>query len=394
MSVVGALAWAIAGVQALAALPFLIEVAAGLPGSRRARAPGKAEPLPSTAILMPAHDEAAHLGPVLERLRQVMPPAMRLLVVADNCTDATAFVARAHGAEAIERHDPLRRGKGYALAFGRDHLAADPPRVVIVLDADCRAEAGSLERLATHAIRADAAIQSLYLLAPDLAAAPMVQVSNFAFVVKNLVRQRGLRRLGAPVPLGGTGMAFPWHMFRDAALASNHLVEDLALSVDLALAGTPARFDEGATVWSDAASISATAGQRARWEGGFLQTARTHGGRLIAAGLGRRRPGLVWLALHVATPPLALLMTAELAATMLVGLLSRLAWVGAAIVSLAVVGALVVAVLAAWAAYGWRWLRLGTLLRLPLYLAWKLPLYVRLVRGRGPRDWVRTERDG
>ena len=393
MSVLGALAWTVAGVQALAALPFLIEVGAGLLPARRS--PDHAgSPLPATAVLMPAHDEAAHLGRVLGALGRAMPPAMRLLVVADNCADATAAVARAHGAETIERHDPLRRGKGYALAFGRDHLALDPPAVVIVLDADCRVEAGALERLADRAARTGAVIQSLYLLAPDLTAPAMVQVSNFAFVVKNLVRQRGLRRLGAPIPLGGTGMAFPWALFRDATLASDHLVEDLALSVDLALAGAPARYDEGAVVWSDAASVSATAGQRARWEGGFLQTARTHGGRLIAAGLARRRPGLVWMALHIATPPLALLMTAELAAAVLAGLLSRLAWSGAALLSCATVAALVLAVLAAWATQGWRWLRLGTLVRLPLYLAWKLPLYLRLVRGRGPKGWVRTEREG
>lgn len=343
---------------------------------------------------MPANDEAVNIGPVLASLRQVMPPSMRVLVVADNCMDDTAALARESGVEVVERHDPARRGKGYALAFGRDHLAADPPQVVIVLDADCRAETGALQRLTASAFRLGVPVQALYLLVPDLAAPAMVQVSNFAFMVKNLLRQRGLRRLGAPVPLGGTGMAFPWSCFRDAPLATGDLVEDLALSVELAVAGSAARFDEGAVVWSAAASDVATVGQRARWEGGFLRTARAHAGRLVTAGWRRGRPGLAWMGLHVATPPLALLMLSELAAAIVVGMLSRFSSSNAIILSISTIGALVLAVLAAWAAQGWRWLRLGTLLRLPLYLAWKLPIYLRLATGRGPRGWVRTERDG
>jgi len=391
MSVAGFLAWTVAAAQAAAAAPILTEIAAGLaPGRRR---PPPAGPRPRIAVLMPAHDEAAQLPAVLAALRPVLPADARLLVVADNCSDATAAVARAAGVDVAERHDPARRGKGYALAFGRDRLRDDPPDVVVVLDADCRAERGAIERLARTAAATAAPVQGLYLLDPDLAAPPMVQVSSFALAVKNMVRQRGLSRLGAPVPLGGTGMAFPWALFRDADLATGHLVEDLALGVDLARAGHPPRFEAQARVWSAAASAAATVGQRARWEGGFLQTARAHGLPLVAEGLRRRRPGLAWLGLHLLTPPLALLMLGELAATMLCALLSRLAWSHAAILSLGVVAALIVAVLVAWAAEGWRWLRFASLVRLPLYLLWKVPLYLRLATGRGPKGWVRTERD-
>jgi hypothetical protein len=35
----------------------------------------------------------------------------------------------------------------------------------------------------------------------------------------------------------------------------------------------------------------------------------------------------------------------------------------------------------------------ATLLRVPLYLLWKIPIYLRLMRG-GETRWVRTERDG
>ena len=108
------------------------------------------------------------------------------------------------------RTDVERRGKGFALAAAREFLRADPPDVVVVLDADCRIDRASLETLSAAAFSSRRACQAINLLAPDLAAPPMVQISNFAFLIKNLVRQRGLQRLAGRAHLTGTGMAMPW----------------------------------------------------------------------------------------------------------------------------------------------------------------------------------------
>ena len=81
-----------------------------------------------------------------------------------------------------------------------------------------------------------------------------MQVSNFAFMIRNLVRQRGLQRLAGRVHLTGTGMAFPWTLFADADLGGGSIVEDLNLGMSLAANGHPPILVEGATVWSPAAS--------------------------------------------------------------------------------------------------------------------------------------------
>jgi cellulose synthase/poly-beta-1,6-N-acetylglucosamine synthase-like glycosyltransferase len=73
---------------------------------------------PSIAVLIPAHDEASGIGPTLASVRAQTRPGDRVLVVADNCTDRTAEVARAGGADVVERFDAVRRGKGYALDAG------------------------------------------------------------------------------------------------------------------------------------------------------------------------------------------------------------------------------------------------------------------------------------
>jgi len=387
------LAWVIVAAQAAAMLPFLVEVLAGLPG-RRPRSVEQDVALPPTALLMPAHQEERHIARTLAALRPVLPTDMRLVVVADNCTDGTAGRARAAGAEVVERHDPARRGKGHALAFGREHLADDPPAVVIVLDADCRAEPGALARLAQAAAARAAAVQALYLLAPVGDAPAMVQVSGFAFMVKNLIRQRGLSRIGAPVPLGGTGMALPWSLFRDAPLGGSHLVEDLALSVALARAGHPPRFVSEAVIWSEPAGADATLIQRARWEGGFLQVARGQGLSLVAEAVRRARPGLLWMGLHVLTPPLTLLVALEIVLVAPVLLLCMVTGrAGALVGSAGLLLLLAGVVLVAWGMHGRRWLSPRALVRLPFYLLWKMPGYLRLARGRGPSGWIRTERD-
>lgn len=351
-------------------------------------------PPPETVVLVPAHDEAAGIGAVLARLTERLPPRARVLVVADNCSDDTAAIARAAGAEVTERRDPARRGKGYALAHGRARLAAHPPEVVIVLDADCAAEPGALERLARGAAATGRPVQASYLIEPCPTGSPMLRISGFAFLVKNLVRQAGLVRIGAPAVLTGSGMAFPWAAFADAPLDTGDIVEDLAIGVALARAGLGPRFDAAARVWTPPAGAGGTLGQRTRWEHGFVATARRVAAPLVAEGLRRGRPGLAWLGLHLAVPPLALLLGIDAAALFLLACawaLGAAAWPLAA--GMALIGLVALGVVLAWFRHGREQVGPGALLRAPLYLLWKLPIYLKLFR-RPETRWVRTDRAG
>ena len=100
---------------------------------------------------MPAHNESAAIAATLEDIKAQLRAGDRLLVVADNCTDDTAAVARLSGAEVVERQDSERIGKGYALDWGLRHLDKDPPDVVVMIDADCRLAEGAIDRLTAPA---------------------------------------------------------------------------------------------------------------------------------------------------------------------------------------------------------------------------------------------------
>lgn len=375
---------------ALVAVPVLTFAVECLAGGPRRDVTAASEP-PPYAVLMPAHDEAVGIAAAVTRAQAQLRPVDRLIVVADNCGDATATLARQLGAEVVERFD-ARRGKGFALAAGREVLVADPPALVIVLDADCWPEPGALPRLAARAASTGAAVQGRYLLAASDLSDPAVRLSNFAFAVKNLVRQRGLARLGAPALLQGTGMAFPWPVFATARLASPSLVEDLELGLALVLAGGDVRFAPEAGFLSPASSRSATIGQRTRWEHGSLATGLRHVPALLAGSLGR--PGLLVLALDLLVPPLALLALLQLTVLIVAALLA-LSGGSSAPLLVAVASTLLLA-----AGLGLAWRHAGehriapaALLRIPGYILWKLPIYGRLLVDR-QRAWVRTSRDG
>ena len=388
-----ALAWLLFTAVALVTSVFLLETLCGLLPLRRSCAGDDTDTPLDLVVLIPAHDEALGLKAILARINAVLPPGARILVVADNCTDATAAIARESGATAIERTDPERRGKGYALAYGRDHLAAAPPACVIVIDADCVPEPGALARIARTALARNAAVQCVNLLSAGPGRPPMVEISGFAFVVKNLVRQTGLARIGAPAILTGTGMGFPWPLFAQAPLASGELAEDLTLGIDLVRTRRIPRFEPDAHVWSAPSASSATLTQRPRWENGFLAVARKHALPLLRDGLGSGHAAAIWMGLHLLTPPLALLVLLNLTLSAAFGLLAALGGTSGPLLAEALLLALLLpAIGAAWALHGRAQMRASTVLRIPFYVAWKIPIYLRLLSG-GEKRWVRTERD-
>ena len=378
---IGAVVWFLLLPVTMVTLVLLTELGLGLAPHDAKRIEGDAG---SIAIVVPALDEARHIAAMLAPLQTTMPP-LRVLVVADNCSDATAEVARGTGVEVIERHDPSRRGKGFALAYARDHLAIDPPDIVIAIDADCAIDAVSIGMLARRAAQSGRPVQAAYLMRPRRDRGVMVALSGFAFLVKNLIRQRGLARLGAPAILTGSGMAFPWAIFAQAPLATDEPVEDLSLGIALSRSGTPPLFLDSAIVWSEVADRAATQAQRGRWERGFLATASRQAPGLIGSG----RASLVWLGLHLTVPPLALL------AMLHIGLLAlTLALPVPEVVWLAEV-ALTIGLLLMlgwlWFRHGRGWLSVSMLAAIPLYMIWKLPIYGAALLRR-QRRWNRTGR--
>ncbi len=365
-----------------------------LPALSHALPDGSVTDAPSFAVLVPAHNEEAVIADTVRQLMKQLRPTDTLLVVADNCTDATARLAAEAGATVVERSDALRRGKGYALDHGMRWLAARPHAVLIIVDADCQVfPANGLSHLAVLALKFGRPIQCLDLMAAPSPSGVKTRVAEFAWRLKNWVRPLGWHNVGWPCQLMGTGMAFPWAMAQNMALANAELVEDMKLGVDLALAGMPPLFCPQVLVHSQfPTSEQATQGQRKRWEHGHLGVITSQGPRLLAQAWRRRDARLLAMALDLSVPPLALLVLLQLAA---LGLTGMGAWLGLGSGPLgAAIGCLAMfamAVGAAWWGWGRSVVSARDLLTVPWYVLGKLPLYLGYVFKR-QKEWVRTDR--
>jgi hypothetical protein len=148
-----------------------------------------------------------------------------------------------------------------------------------------------------------------------------------------------------------------------------------------------------ATVWSPAASASGTLVQRKRWEGGYLVTALRLAPAAFKTSLMRADLRGLCAALDLSIPPLALLVLLNTAALVLAlfAVLGGAAW-WPALLQAALGGLAFLAIVLAWIIEGRKFASPMTLLQLPFYVLWKLPMYLGLVRRGAPKEWLRTGR--
>lgn len=349
---------------------------------------------PSVAVIIPAHNEQVLIQSTITSVLSQLNQGDRLIVVADNCTDATASIARTAGAEVVERFNQQDRGKGYALDFGIRHCAENPPEVVIIVDADCQIGAKSIYRLAAACLEFGRPVQALYLMKSPNGAGLKTRIAEFAWLVKNLARPSGYAVLGLPCQLMGTGMAFLWKDISSANLASGHIVEDLKLGIDFCRTGKPPLFLPEALVTSIfPASTEGLTGQRTRWEHGHLGVILSEAPGLFAESICKKNADLLALAFDLIVPPLALLsllIAAIFIASAALYLFSGLTlplWLS--LTGLCMLG---FAVMLAWSAFGRQVISLASLCYAPIYALLKIPVYLNFLVKRQV-NWVRSKRD-
>jgi cellulose synthase/poly-beta-1,6-N-acetylglucosamine synthase-like glycosyltransferase len=346
------------------------------------------------AVLVPAHNEEADIARTVETLRSQINSGDQLIVIADNCCDRTAEVARQAGAFVLERENSHLRGKGYALDYGLKFLADSPPDILMIVDGDCEVALGSLDALAHQVQLSHRPVQSTYLMKLPPNATLRDQISGFALTLKNLARPLGMKALGWPSLLTGSGMAFPWALLQSVNLAGNKTVDDMQLTIDFALQGAAPIYVPESRVTGRLMQANHAASQRSRWEHGHIEVILTQVPRLLWTALVKRRWDLLILGLDFMIPPLSLLILLWLS---LIAVHTG-AYLGGFItgnIVLLAMGAglpIVLSIAIAWLKFGQDLLPLKAWTGLPRYLLWKIPIYAKFVTQPQTR-WVKTERD-
>ena len=378
----------------------LVIVSAGVlvSAAQRPRVPRVLQPAPDKEIVVvvPAHNEAAGIAATLRSLLAAQPAASNcsIVVVADNCTDNTANIARSEGVRVLERQSQTERGKGYALDFAFRSLLPERPLGFIVVDADAVVSPGFFEAFRSGFDGGADALQCAYLLATGGTRREAIQ--ELAFSCFNFTRPLAREALGLSCGILGNGFGLRAELLEAVPYTAASIVEDLEYHLRLIQAGKRVRFLPSTMLRSPAPSRpEAMLSQRARWEGGRLGIAARVAPRL----LGRLLTGHLRLA-----EPLLDLMLLPLgyhAIVLLVGLVASVlvpasGWLTAISCGAIWVGSLAVAV---HLITGFLCPHIGlrhaaALIETPAYLFWKLRSIGAVLSGsRRDAAWVRTRRD-
>lgn len=346
------------------------------------------------AVLVPAHNEAANIGETVASLLKALKASQQLgavHVIADNCADDTARVAAEAGARVIVRTHATERGKGYALAHAYGLLRDDTDwDVVVVVDADTIVDPLFFRRLAARFAAGARAVQAHYR-PRALRRSWRTDMIAVAWSLFNGLRPMGRSGLGGTAGIYGNGFALCREAIEHSPFESHGLTEDAEQCLELLVRGVRVEFAPETAVYGLVeADAGASRSQRVRWESGRVQLAAAWLPRLM--GMMMRRPSLALAdaIADLATPPLAVVVLAIVAALGLALVGSAWALALVAGVLLAVV-ALVILVATRVAGLPLR--QVASLAHAPAYVAWKLMLYASPSFWR-QRTWVRTQRAG
>jgi cellulose synthase/poly-beta-1,6-N-acetylglucosamine synthase-like glycosyltransferase len=352
------------------------------------------------AFVVPAHDEELTIERTLRSLFGVDYPREHfdVIVIADNCMDRTAEIARRAGAIVHERRDDSLRGKGYALRWCFDRLLSGKIeyKAVVVVDADSVVSSNFLGVMNFYLEKGARAVQSSDMVEPQ-PGAWSAEVTRVGFTLYNYVRPLGRRVVGCSAGLRGNGMCITSDTLREVPWQAYSLNEDLEYGLVLLLRGISVVFAPEATVHATMPMNADNAEtQRARWETGRFPLIRNYAGPLVKAAIRQGSFRAFDAFIDLVTPPLVNLVgfvTMFLCASLLLQWIgieetARFAWLWLILLGVTGVHALV----GLYAASADR-LMYKALLSLPRYCLWKLIVYLRVLRGERTEKWIRTPRE-
>ncbi len=361
--------------------------------SGRVRPPRSASRDVSFDVFVPAHNEAAGIARTVANLLQLDWPAerFRVIVIADNCTDDTAGIARRAGANVIERTDAVLRGKGYALAHAfKLSRAEGRAGAVVVVDADSEASANLLQSFADRIAAGESAMQAHYGVL-NASASWRTRLMAIALGAIHKVRSRARERLHLSCGIRGNGWSVTHALLDRVPYEAFSLTEDVEFGNELGLAGYRVAYcDESHVNGEMVTSEEASRSQRMRWEGGRMALIVSQVPKLLRAAVARRSRVCLDLAFDLLVPPLSYVVLDAVAVIVLALLFSRIdralyLWLG-----LADLLAVVAYVGRGWVLSGVGRAGFWDLLRVPWFIAWKVLL---LVARKRPSSWVRTKRE-
>lgn len=252
------------------------------------RAKAHTQPTPHRfAVLICARNESAVIADLIESIhaQTYNPDLISVFVMADNCTDNTAAVARKSGAAVYERFDTRHIGKGYALEALLTRLQQDYPAGFdgyFVFDADNILSPDYIEQM-NRTFSDGHDIITSYRNSKNYGDNWISAGYALWFLRESRYLNHARHLLGTSCAVSGTGFLFSRRVLEEMGPWPYHLlVEDIEFSVDHILSGYQIAFCPDAVLYDEQpTSFRQSWRQRSRWSRGYLQVFRQYGGKLI-----------------------------------------------------------------------------------------------------------------
>ena len=237
--------------------------------------------------IIPAHNEAAVVANLVESLKNQDYPKDKydIYVIADNCTDNTAEIARNAGAIVYERFDEEKKTKGFALQwFLAQKIEEDAPYdAFCVFDADNIADKNFLKAMNKKLCQGEDVVQGYRDIKNPTDNWITAGYAIFYWMM-NRFYHLARYNLGLSPLLNGTGFMVRFDVIKPTGWDTKTLTEDIEFSLKNIIEGRKLGWATDAIVYDEQpTSFKQSWSQRERWTVGHIQCMKEYTGLLAAA---------------------------------------------------------------------------------------------------------------
>jgi cellulose synthase/poly-beta-1,6-N-acetylglucosamine synthase-like glycosyltransferase len=234
-----------------------------------------------------------------------------IFVIADNCSDDTAEIAKQAGAIVCERFSETGKGKGFALEWMFDKLFQMERQydAVVVFDADNLVHPRFLLEMNNRLLKGDKVIQG-YLDAKNPYDTWVSGTFAIAFWVIDHVWHLAKTNIGLSSVLGGTGMCITTDILKRHGWGATCLTEDMEFTMKSLVEGIKTTWAHDAIVYDEKPlTFMQSWNQRKRWAQGQFDVAHRFIPKMLKAGIAQRDIRILDGCLHLIQPHFLLIST-------------------------------------------------------------------------------------